>query len=123
MTIIEAINEADSLRRNGISQTDKIRWLSRVEAQVYREVLATGAQKPEKEFEEFTEQTDTDKVLTMPEPYSEAYVRYLEAQIDLCNGEIPRYNSTINAFNAVYGAYKRWYIRNHPQPKTVHRYF
>lgn len=121
MTIIEAINEADSLRKNSLSYEDKIRCLSRVEAQVYREVLAKAENAPE--FPGFSKDSDQHTELAMPEPYCEAYVRFLEAQVDLMNGEMPRYNSTINAFNEIYGAYKRWYIRTNPQPRTTHRYF
>ena len=123
MTIIEAINEADALRQNCYNVSEKLKWLSRVDAQVRKEVLDTCANPPEEAFGGYNEETDTDTRLLMPEPYSEAYVRYLEAQIDMANGELKRYNSAINEFNTIYSAFKRWHTRNHEQRKVCHRYF
>lgn len=124
MTIKQAIDEADRLRRTNDDRAEKILWLSRLEHQVWTEAFASCENPPVEEFKGFTADTPEDTVLMMKEPYSEAYVRYLEAQIDLMNGEMKRYNSSIGAFNEIYAAFKRWVIRTYkPKQAANIRYF
>ena len=40
MTIIEAINKIDSLKPNTYTQNEKIKWLSALDALIYKEIIA-----------------------------------------------------------------------------------
>jgi hypothetical protein len=64
-------------------------------------------------FDGYNDNTDTNTELLMPEPFAEAYILYMAAQIDLHNAEYEEYNNTIELFNDMYQAFKNWYNRNH----------
>ena len=49
--------------------------------------------------------------LTAPDSFGGLYLRWLEAQIDLYNGEPERYNGSIALFNAEFHAFESWYNR------------
>ena len=122
MTIREAIETADSLRPNAYSTEQKVQWLSVLDGQIQKEILsthegwagATGA---------YTPQTDPDQQLLLPQPYAaEIYRFWLESRIDLANGELSRYNSSITLFNNAYLTFQDWYNRTHRPLRRVARF-
>lgn len=113
MTIIEAINQVDSLKPNTYSPSDKVRWLSRLDGKVKTEVIDTHEVAEDAAFSGYDDRTSTDTELLIPYPYDEAYPLWLEAQIDYANNEYGRYNNSIAMFNTTYSAFERWYNRNH----------
>lgn len=121
MTIIEAVNQIDNLKRNTFSQKQKIIWLSRLESMVKRLVIDTHEGGEDVSFDGFTENTDLQTVLMMPEPFDEAYIFWLEAQIHYANEDIDMYNSAIMMFNTAFEGYKAYYKQNH-RPKGAGRF-
>lgn len=113
MTIIEAINKIDSLKPNAYTQTDKIRWLSRLDGMVKEEIIDTHEGAVDTTFKGYNDDTPLETELLIPYPHDEAYPLWLEAQIDYANNEYGRYNNSISMFNATYSAFARWYNRNH----------
>lgn len=113
MKIIEAINQLDSLKHNTYSQDDKVRWLSRVDGMVKRHIIDTHEGADKVTFTGYDEITDINTELLIPAPYDEAYLRWLEAQIDYANGEYGKYNNSIMMFNASFEDYAKYYARNH----------
>lgn len=113
MTIIEAINLLDSLKQNTYSQIDKIRWLSRLDAMVKKQIIDTHEGADEVSFTGYDENTDCSTELLVPAPYDEVYLRWLEAQIDYANGEYGKYNNSITMFNTAFEAYGNYYNRSH----------
>lgn len=118
MTIIQAINNIDALKGNACSQDQKVQWLSRVDGMVKRLIIDVHEGAEKIPFTHYDKDTDTGTQLLVPEPFDELYTRYLEAQIDLINGEIERYNNAIDLFNTAFKAYSSYYTRNH-KPKTT----
>lgn len=112
MTIQEAIAQIDILKPNGYSDGDKIRWLSTLDGIVKTEIIDTHTGGGGK-FEGYNEDVDPATVLLVPAPYSDVYLRYLEAQIDYANGEYAKYNNTVAAYNSAYSAFERYYNRTH----------
>lgn len=112
MTIIEAINQLDSLKQNTYSQIDKIRWLSRLDAMVKKQIIDTHEGADEVSFTGYDENTDCSTELLVPAPYDEVYLRWLEAQIDYANGEYGKYNNSITMFNTAFEAFAKYYTRN-----------
>lgn len=112
MTIIEAINRADSLFQNTYSREDKVHWLSRLDWMVKRHIIANH-EGDSTEFVGYDPETPLDTVLLIPAPYEEAYIHWLEAQIAYTNGEYKKYNNAITTFNTEFEAYKAFYIRTH----------
>ena len=113
MTIIEAINIIDSQKHNTYSQTDKVRWLSRLDSMVKRLIIDTHECANNVTFTGYNDSTDPGTVLLIPEPFDEAYLRWLEAQIDYTNGEYDKYNNSIEMFNTAWTEYQNYYNRTH----------
>ena len=123
MKIIEAINRIDDLKHNTYSQTDKVRWLSTLDNMVKNHVIDTHEGAEEVSFTGYDERTDLQTELLMPAPYDDAYLRWMEAQIDYHNGEYSKYNNAVEAFNAVYESYKSNYNRTHMPKGKKFKYF
>lgn len=118
MQICEAIAQINSLKPNTYSDKQKIYWLSQVESMIKRLVIDTHEGGEQISFAGFTENTDTETELFMPEPFSMGYVYWLEAQIHYANEDIDMYNSAIMMFNASFTEYKADYKRNHVSKGT-----
>ena len=118
MKIIEAINRADALKFNNYTQQEKVAWLSALDGKIKAEIIDTH-EGEEVAFTGYDDNTPLDTVLLAPAPYDELYIRWIEAQVDYCNGEIGKYNNSINMFNTEYSQFNRWYNRTH-KPKGVY---
>lgn len=128
MNIEEAINRFDSLIHNTYSQEDKLAWLSRVDGMVYNHIIMTHEGHEDVSFPDYTDTIDDtidntiddtiddtidlETELLIPEPYSDAYLYWLEAQVHYYNGEYHKYNNAIVQFNTEYEAYADYYNRN-----------
>ena len=123
MKIIEAISKIDDLKHNTYSQSDKIGWLSRLDAMVKRMVIDTHEGGEEITFTGYDDTTDPETVMLIPEPFDEAYLRWLEAQIDYANGEYEKYNNSAEAYNTVWQAFLNYYNRTHMPKGKKMRFF
>lgn len=101
MTIIEALNMTDALKPNTYDQMTKIQWLSQLDLMVKHDVYDTH-DVVSLIFSGYNQDTPLDTVLLIPSPYDRVYQRWLDAQIDLANGEIDRFNASILLFNKDY---------------------
>ena len=63
--------------------------------------------------EGYDQDTDADHVLLIPEPWSQAYVFYLLAQIDYFNQETFSYNNNMSRFNAELQRFFDWYNKKY----------
>lgn len=143
MTIEQAIDRADRLRPNQFSVTEKVRWLSELDAQVYSEVLLmaeenwkfktyientedengnviqtkeiedTSTLVPAFDFDGYDETTPLDTPLLIEDIYANVYVDYLISKFDYANREYASYNNSALVFNNQYQSYTVWYRRNH----------
>ena len=113
MTIAQAILRCDDLKPNDYTPEEKIEWLSRLDGRIKIELIDTHEGAEDKEFNGYTEDTDTTTELLAPSPYDEMYLYWLQAQIDYSNGEINKYNSNISMFNTSYSDYAAYYNRTH----------
>ena len=113
MTIIEAINRIDDLKHNTYDHKDKLEWLSRLDSLVKRTVIDTHEGADDVTFTGYDDSTDIHTELLIPEPYDEAYLRWMEAQIDYSNGEYGKYNNSVEMFNTSWTEYQNYYNRTH----------
>ena len=122
MTIHDAINSIDELMHNTYTQENKVTWLSRVDTMVKKLVIDTHEGGEEVSFSGYNEDTDLETVLLIPEPFDEAYLRWMEAQIHYHNGEYDKYNNAVVMFNTAFDAYKSDYTRNHMPLQSEKRF-
>lgn len=122
MTIQEAINVVDKLKPNSYDYLVKVKWLSKLDGQIYREVFATHEDNPAEGFNGY-DHAEPEQTLLVPYPYdADIYTYFLQAQIDKENGEINKYNQSVTLYNNAYGGFQAWYNRTH-MPVTAGRRF
>lgn len=112
MTIIEAIAQIDELKPNTISQTQKVKWLSKLDGMVKRLIVDTHEGGDAIPFYGYTEDTPVDTELIVPAPFESMYIHWLEAQIDYAHGEYGKYNNSIQVYHNEWEAYRNYYNRN-----------
>ena len=122
MKIIEAINGIDSLKHNTYSESDKVSWLSRLDAMVKKHIIDTH-EGEEVTFTGYDDSTDLQTELLVPAPYDEVYLRWMEAQIDYHNGEYERYNNAMDMFHTAYEGYQNYYNRTHMPKGKKFKFF
>ena len=114
MTIKECIDIVDNLKPNQYGVTDKVRWLSFLDAVLINEIIKTR-EWYNGEFDEFAGYSP-DKLgtkLLVGFPYDELYVAYLKMKIDEENGETTRYNNSAKFFNSYLEEFKKYYNRTY----------
>ena len=113
MTIMEALHRIDTLKPNGYSNPEKIKWLSILDGMIKAEIIDTHEGGNDIVFEGYADDEDLTKVLLVPSPYDDIYIHWLEAQIDYTNGEYDKYENSNTMFNASYTAFAKYYNRLH----------
>lgn len=120
MKILEAITKIDTLKPNTYTQTEKIKWLSTLDGIVKKEIIDTHEGAEGIVFNGYDDNTELDTELLVSDPYSDVYLRYLEAQIDYANGEYGKYNNSMSMYNTAYSTFERFYNRTHmPKGKKL----
>lgn len=124
MTIHDAIAEVDTLKSNMFGEKDKIRWLSRLEARIYQEIICTHQRNEGEEEISFTGygEDDGEKELLVGQPHDELYLRWLEAQIDYHNMEYDSFNNSNAVFESVYSSFRNAYNQSH-MPKGTRKIY
>ena len=113
MTIHEAVEMVDRLKPNQYDQEQKVKWLSKLDGMIFREVISTHADSPIEEFKGY-DNAFPDTEMLVPYPYDEdVYNYFLQMQIDKENGEMAKYNQSATLFNNAYKTFCDWYNRTH----------
>lgn len=122
MKIIEAINRIDSLKHNTYTQGEKVEWLSEVDWDVAKNVIATH-EGDESNFSGYEDSTDLQTELLIPAPYDKAYLLWMEAQIHYYNGEYDKYNNALEMFYEAFDGFKKYYNRTHMPKGKKFKFF
>jgi hypothetical protein len=113
MTILQALKKYKSLRQNQNYDEDQlVGWLSELDGKVYNEIINThddGENITYSPYDRFNDDYNANKVLIIPEPYSQVYLLYLISQADLFNTDTARYANSSIAFNDKYKDFKNYY--------------
>lgn len=118
MKLIEAITRIDRLKHNTYEKSEKIRWLSVLDGLVKAQIMDKHADGAAESFAGYDPDTPDDTQLLVPAPYDELYLWWLASQIDYYNGELTRYNNSIELFNTGYEVYAQLYTQKH-KPLTA----
>lgn len=115
MRIIDAINEADTLKPNDFPASIKVLWLYRLDLRIKRDIIDTHEYNDDEEEVTIPEYSpdNTEQELLVPEPYSEMYVHWLSAQIDYNNLEYEGFNACNAMFESVRQSYRNSYNQSH----------
>lgn len=123
MTLTEAISRIDVLKVNKYPEEEKIRWISKLDGIIKKQIIDTHEGAEEVEFNGYDENTLPTTELLVPAPYDEVYLRWLEVWIDYSNGEYARYNNSVEAYNKAFSEYERYYNRTHMPLGTKFKFF
>ena len=121
MTVNQALDAVDALQPNTFSRAEKLAWLSRVEALVKTQILDTCQAAPA--FSGYGPDTPGETELLAAAPWDELYLRYLQAQMDLANGEVARYENSGALYNRLFAACRNHYNRTHVPKSTGWQFF
>lgn len=113
MTALAAISLANALYPNAYEPALKLKWLTTLEASLYRDVLSWHADAPEAPLA-----CTDDTALIAQEPYGTLYVDYLAAMMSMLDGEYERYTNAMLRYNAAYCAFANHYNRTHMPART-----
>lgn len=120
MEIKEIISTVDVMRPNNkITTEQKIKWLSDIDGQIYNELIETREDN-EISYKPYTEVNDT---LIIPPPYTNTYVFYVLAQMDMQENEIGKYNNDISMFDTEYTAFRNYYNQKHKALRTRAKWY
>lgn len=123
MKINEIIEYVDNIKPNHYSQEMKVSWLSDLDSMIKKEIIDTHEGAEKVNFEKYTVQTPLTTKLLVEEPYSTIYRFYLEAQIDLANGEIDKYNNSVILYNNELEKFKNYHNRNNMPLQTNIKFY
>ena len=115
MTLREAISTTDALINNEFSDEEKISWISELDGLVFKNIIQTHEDGSIDHFTPYNKNTDPTTELLISEPYSEAYVIWLQNKMDYYRGETDKYNNSVERFYEKYNDYSAWY-------NSIHRY-
>lgn len=148
MRLSELVAKVSQLRPSEYDKDELTQWVNEVEFMAWDQVLSRaerphrhhmpkkpvvvvpdqpGDEKEEKlpvhhrppeEYKPYDYDTDSEKVLLIPDQFNGVYTSYLFSKIDFNNAEIDRYNVDAMMFQSEWSAYASWFRRTHI-PKEV----
>lgn len=113
MTLAEVLERIDRERPGESTEEEKLRWLSQVDGQWYREMVLTHEGAEETTFAPYTTDGDKSVALLIAPPYDEVYIHFLYMQTDQRLGEIERYNNDAALYNQGMLEARQAYNREH----------
>lgn len=111
MTVGQAITYLDGVKPNAFSQAVKLRWLSALEGRVANEVFLMAPEEVEENYQYTSD--DLSKDLLVGFPYDDLYTWWLQAQVDLANGEYDRAQNTMAVFNSFWTQFVCWFAQRY----------
>ena len=113
MTIQEAVALVDRMKPNQYDHETKVKWLSKLDGMIFREIIATHDGSTMESFDGYDE-ANPDMTLLVPYPYDEdVYNYFLQSQIDKESGEMAKYNQSVTMYNNAFKIFQDWYNRTH----------
>ena len=109
MKLLAAIEKANTLRPNAITDTMKADWIVALDGEI-AEMM--GLYPQDNEYPE-------DMDLLMPYPHDEIYSLYCMAMIDNAQEETDLYANDLQVANQAISEARRWWWRNRRVPKQT----
>lgn len=122
-TIIEVIHRINTIKPNNYAQAEKIKWLSSLDGIVKKDIIDKHEGGDNVKFDGYKENIDLNQELLVPAPYDDIYLFWLEAQINYWNGEIDKYDNSMEMFNQAFSNYAKYYKQTHMPKAKNFKYF
>lgn len=115
MNIRDALDQVDALKPNQFDEQQKIYWLSQVDQRIYNDVVLRHEmdESMPATFGGYPPDVDQDTRLLAGAPFDALYRWWLEAMIDLGNGELGKYQNSMLLFNSAWNDFAKDYRRKH----------
>lgn len=115
MNIRDALDQVDALKPNQFDERQKIYWLSQVDQRIYNDVVLRHEmdESMPATFGGYPPDVDQDTQLLAGAPFDALYRWWLEAMIDLGNGELGKYQNSMLLFNSAWNDFAKDYRRKH----------
>lgn len=110
-TFREIIEAVDDCKPNALPERQKFRYLAELEGKIAADVLLVDIANIRELERKYPRDLDTEPLVT--HPHQDVYTLWLEAKIDQANGEYNKYQNGMEAFNAAYGNFVRWFARTY----------
>lgn len=107
MTIREAIARVDDVKPNSFTEAAKFGWLNELEGRLALNTFLVAT--AELRFFQYKYPDDMDMELMVLPPHDGIYPAYLEAMVDRANGEIDKYQNSMEFYNGLLGDFTRWF--------------
>lgn len=114
MTLREVIEFVDEVKPNAFPTKVKVKWLEQLDGHIAAEELCMHPADLDRLcYSE--DQLDTE--LLVRRPYDDIYTMWLEAKIDLANGEYDKYQNSMQVYNRHYGSFVVWLAEHYEREK------
>ena len=123
MTSLEAINAINKRKPNTFEESEIVGWLSELDSKIKLKIIDTHEGAEKVSFTPYGEETPSDTVLLVPEPFSCVYLSWLESRMDYANGEYDKYNNSAMQYNSDYMEFENYYHRMHVPYGTSLKFF
>lgn len=117
MTLREAIEFVDEVKPNAFPTKVKVKWLEQLDRHIAAEELCMDPVDLKKLC---YSEDEPDVELLVDPPYDDLYPLWLEAKIDLANGEYNKYQNSMQVYNEHYGCFVVWFAEHFEREKGAH---
>lgn len=111
MTIQEIIRQADETAPNALPEETKLGWIAELDGNIALNVLLLNICEAQQFGYKWPEDMNREPLVNFP--HQNIYHLWLRAKIDDHNGEVERYENSMQQYNAAYGNFVRWFASNY----------
>lgn len=108
-TIKEVLDRVDGRKPNAFTSEQKTAWIAELEGMLAVNVLLMDICETEQLHYAWPEHADTQLLVRFP--HDGIYGLWLEAKIDMANGEYDKYQNSMIQYNEAYSNFVRWFAR------------
>lgn len=122
MTIAQVLRRIDEVQPSSEDREQMIRWLRDLDEEIYTDVICKHEGWEAVAPPDYTEETDEERELLVPDRWGDMYVHWLQSKIDFNLQEYARFNNSSAAFQSEMMDYRCWYNREHMPLRTRGHY-
>lgn len=116
MTVSEVIQKYDDVRKNQISDDQKMKFLKAIDQMLMTETVRTH-ELPEKlkdvDLDHYFDNWNMQSEMLAAEPWDELYIHYLDTKIAWMQNDTKKLNTATVLYDNVLLSYKGWYNRSY----------